>query len=271
MRNIFLFFVLIMIFIVSCKEDTSNSFTDKLNQKDKEIQQLTGENQLFKQRIDSIVRFNDTLINQKNNLQKQIGYGIEMIDSIYERLNIISKLQKPIEYQLEKHDQSQEYEIMRNIRLLEKNMNESKTLIEKLRDSTTLIPNLESIIKNLTSDIENKTIEINNYKDQLNIIKGKYSQAVSKIDEQEKIIEELSKKYIICISKKEFKQIEATSNVISLPFKFASENILSSHPSSSYTLSKGKNNTYIIEIHNIIEFWKDGNYMIIRIKQARLN
>jgi hypothetical protein len=193
-----------------------------------------------------------------------------MIDSIYERLNLISKLQKPIEFQLEKHDKSQEYEIMRNIKLLEKNMNESKAMIEKLRDSTSLIPNLESIIKNLTTDIENKTIEINNYKDQLNIIKGRYSEAASKIDEQEKLIFELSKKYIICISKKEVKKIEATSRMIPFSFKFTTENILSNHPSNSYTINKGKNNTSILEIHNMDNFWKDGNLMIIKIKQAKL-
>lgn len=144
------------------------------------------------------------------------------------------------------------------------------------------IHNLENSIHNLENDVANKKYEIRE-------LEYKYNSAIQKNDSlnleissslkeienlqsmNNQLKEELNKKFMIFIAKKEMKLIPLQSdNIPLINYKIKNIELLSYHPRNSYEITnRGKSTS--IHIYNSDSFWNESNYLIIRIKKRRLN
>ena len=272
MRINVIFTGLIVLFIYGCtgNSKTIEDLNKRLQEKEKEIDQLQTKYDATQEGYDTLSQSYENLKNENATLQKDIEKGIDLIDQIEKNLDFITKLERPLVNPVDIEKKTKQYNIFSNIKLIQQYIKNTNLLINQLMDSTRAIPHFEDYINELLGKLEKKDSILKDLKSQVSNLETDLDNASAKIREQEKQIEELNKKFIIFVSKKESVIIEADRSNISLPFKFNMKDILTDHPASSFTIRQVKGSGYMLEIYNEENFWKEGNYMIIKVNRRHL-
>jgi len=247
-------------------EDKNNIIKDR----DLEIEKLLTQNNKVQNNYDSLTYSYIDLAEENAALHEDIAVGMGLIDQIEKNLDKITSLKRPLVYPTDIEKRTKQSNIFSNIKLIEYYIERTEYLIRQLRDSTAMIPHFENYILELTDKLEKREVEVQSLKIQLKKMEKDLGNANQTIDSQEQLIKKLNKKFIIFVSKKESVILEADHNQISIPFKFTAKNILTDHPSRSYTLRRPKGRDVILEIHNKSLFWNEGNYMVVKVNRREL-
>ena len=267
---IFIFLLVILIYGCGDYSKTIEEMNTRLQEKDKQIEQLQEKVQETKMDYDSLSESYAGLQEENANLLADIQKGMDLIDKIEKNLDFITTLERPLVYPVELEKRSKQSTIFSNIELIQNYINHTNVLISQLRDSTSMIPHFEDYITELTGKLEKKNIELEEIKARLKRLEEELNDATARIEEQEKQIQELNRKFIIFVSKKESAVIDADRSHIGVPFKFTIKDILTDHPASSFTITQKKGGDYVLEIYNKDSFWREGNYMIIKVNRRNL-
>lgn len=200
---------------------------------------------------------------------KEIANNIKIItDKMQENRALISKLQKQLRQSSFK---SQEFK--RTIEGLMRRMSEKDQQLQELRaeldakdihiselDET--IDNLNNNITDLQNESEQKTQTINNQDMQLNTAWYVFG-TKSELKEQNILVG--GKVLQASFNRNYFMKIDIrVEKDIKLYSKYAK--ILTTHPSSSYTLQRDNFNQYVLHITNPQLFWSTSKYLVILVK-----
>ena len=267
-----IFIALLVVAIFGCTDysKTIEKMNNSMQEKEHRIEQLQAKVQETERSYDSLSQSYAGLKEENANLLADVQKGMDLIDKIEKNLDFITTLERPLVYPAELEKRNKQSSIFSNIELIQRYIKNTNLLIKQLRDSTSMIPHFEKYITELTEKLEKKSIELQEIKSRVKNLEKELDNATATIEEQEKQIEELNRKYIIFVSKKETAMIDADGSYISIPFKFTTKDILTDHPGSSFTISQKKGSDYVLEIYNKDNFWRDGNYMIIKVNRKHL-
>ncbi len=261
---------IVLLYGCSTNNKKEDELRNEIDKKNRTIENLNGEIKQVINERDTLTKNYIKLTEENNALTEDIAKGMEMINQIQKNLDFITTLEKPLIYPADIEKKTKQSEIFSNIRLIEQYIKNTDNLIRQLRDSTSMIPHFEEYIIDLTKKIEEKNLEVQNIKSQVQNLQKDLSEAEKKIANQEIEIEELNRKTIIFVSNKQTVLIDAQENLITIPFKFTIKDILTNHPSSSYSLTEIKGKEMHLQIHNLNNFWNEGNYMIIKVNRKDL-
>lgn len=212
---------------------------------------------------------------------------------LYSYLNGLSEIQSKLEGITKKHeilispDFSRETrkdrgrEALKQIDAIDDYIAELESKIKKKGSSSLFqrkqIKTLNKIIKSQKKQVYNLKLEIENLEDKnydlILLVKGlndtivKKDLIITQSNEQIKeLYSELSEKYCMLVLKDDYKKKRITGNRIQFEKTIRKKNIISDHPSRSYSIL----DNHTIKI-NSKSFWLNTNYLIVRINKNKCN
>ncbi|MCD8291304.1 MAG: hypothetical protein LUC91_07370 [Prevotella sp.] len=278
-----LFFAACLIAFAACKngnsgpnlpEDNQNdSLQSALEQKDNEINEMMS---LFNEIEEGFRLINEAENNV--NLAKE-GEGANMADRIRENIkfiqqrmaqnrDLIAKLQKQLSESSINAEELQKTVESLMTELEEKN-NDLKDLRAQLEAKDIHITELDNTVNSLSKDIselktegEQKSNTINTQDKQLNtawyVFGTKSELKEHNILVSGKVLQSnFDKSYFTKIDIREVKEIKLYSKSV---------DVLTTHPSSSYTLAQDVNKQYVLRISNPQLFWSTSKYLVVQVK-----
>ena len=267
----------------SCKQEKVVPSTDNLaqadslqkilDQKDSEINEMLGTLNEIQEGFNEINQAENRVSIVKDgegaNKSQQIRENIKFISNAMKRnRELIAKLQK----QLRESSITGE-QFKTTIENLVKQLNEKDEQLQQLRSELDAkdihITELDETINNLNTDVSSLTAEsnaksqtISSQDKQLNT--AWYVFGTKKELKNQRIIED-GKLLQSSFNKSYFTKIDIrVDKVISLYSKSAK--ILTTHPSSSYTLTRDGNKQYTLRITNPDLFWSTSKYLVVLVK-----
>lgn len=267
----------------SCKQEKVVPSTDNLaqadslqkilDQKDTEINEMLGTINEIQEGFNEINQAENRVSIVKDgegaNKSQQIRENIKFISNAMKRnRELIAKLQK----QLRESSITGE-QFKTTIENLVKQLNEKDEQLQQLRSELDAkdihITELDETINNLNTDVSSLTAEsnaksqtISSQDKQLNT--AWYVFGTKKELKNQRIIED-GKLLQSSFNKSYFTKIDIrVDKVISLYSKSAK--ILTTHPSSSYTLTRDGNKQYTLRITNPDLFWSTSKYLVVLVK-----
>lgn len=267
----------------SCKQEKVVPSTDNLaqadslqkilDQKDTEINEMLGTINEIQEGFNEINQAENRVSIVKDgegaNKSQQIRENIKFISNAMKRnRELIAKLQK----QLRESSITGE-QFKTTIENLVKQLNEKDEQLQQLRNELDAkdihITELDETINNLNTDVSSLTAEsnaksqtISSQDKQLNT--AWYVFGTKKELKNQRIIED-GKLLQSSFNKSYFTKIDIrVDKVISLYSKSAK--ILTTHPSSSYTLTRDGNKQYTLRITNPDLFWSTSKYLVVLVK-----
>ncbi len=278
-----LFFAACLFALAACKngnsgpnlpENTQNdSLQNILQQKDNEINEMMG---LFNEIEEGFRLINEAENNV--NLAKE-GEGANRADRIRENIKFIQERMKQnrdliakLRQQLKESSINAE-ELQKSIESLmtqlEEKNNDLKDLRAQLEAKDIHITELDNTVNSLSKDIselktegEQKTNTINTQDKQLNTawyVFGTKSELKNhNILVSGKVLQSnFDKSYFTKIDIREVKEIKLYSKSVE---------ILTTHPSGSYSLTPDLNKQYVLHISNPQLFWSTSKYLVVQVK-----
>ena len=267
----------------SCKQEKVVPSTDNLaqadslqkilDQKDTEINEMLGTINEIQEGFNEINQAENRVSIVKDgegaNKSQQIRENIKFISNAMKRnRELIAKLQK----QLRESSITGE-QFKTTIENLVKQLNEKDEQLQQLRSELDAkdihITELDETINNLNTDVSSLTAEsnaksqtISSQDKQLNT--AWYVFGTKKELKNQRIIED-GKLLQSSFNKSYFTKIDIrVDKVINLYSKSAK--ILTTHPSSSYTLTRDGNKQYTLRITNPDLFWSTSKYLVVLVK-----
>jgi DNA repair exonuclease SbcCD ATPase subunit len=283
MRNVFLI-VSIVAFLASCNNATDSASSPELEALKLENEKLKAESMAKDQSIDEFLQ-------SLNEIE-------ENLNTIKEREKIVRISSASIENQNSKQEQIAA-DINMIGQLLLENKNRIASLNKKLKAAGIKSAELEKIIEGLNRKIDEKDSEIASLKEELTIANAaleklfaEYNQRLEELDDKSS---KLNTAYYVIGTKKEllekgvitkeggfvgigktqklksdfnkdyFTKIDITS-VSSIPLLAKKASVITSHPSSSYSIEGSKSKAEKLSISSPEEFWSTSKYLVIIVE-----
>ena len=274
---------LAMLLVTSCQEErkasvaVENSVADSLQkvivQKDNEINDMMSTlsqiQEGFREIAEAENRVNIVKDGERTNKAQQIRENIAFIsNTMKHNRELIEKLRQQVRESSVKSDQLKttienmvkQLEEKDQQLILLRNELEAKNIHITELDQT--ITNLNKDVSNLTTESEKKSQTISNQDMQLNtawfVFGTKKELKEQHIIEDGKVLRaNFNKSYFTKIDIRVDKEIKLYSK---------SANVMTPHPSSSYTLDRDANKQYVLKINNPQIFWSTSKYLVIQVK-----
>lgn len=217
------------------------------------------------------------------NAKEQIKEDIRFIaERMNENRELIKKLQQQLRETGFKGDQMRKTIEEMTVQL-EKKDRELKTLRAELNAKDIHISELDETIENLNTDVQTLTTEKEKLTTEKTNLQTENTQKTQTISTQDK---QLNTAWYVFGTKKELKEqkILADGKVLQGSFNknyftkidirvdkeiklySKSAQILTSHPSGSYTLSKDTSGQYVLRISDPSTFWSTSKYLVVQVK-----
>ena len=276
-------FTLAMLLVTSCQEErkasvaVENSVADSLQkvivQKDNEINDMMSTlsqiQEGFREIAEAENRVNIVKDGERTNKAQQIRENIAFIsNTMKHNRELIEKLRQQVRESSLKSDQLKttienmvkQLEEKDQQLILLRNELEAKNIHITELDQT--ITNLNKDVSNLTTESEKKSQTISNQDMQLNtawfVFGTKKELKEQHIIEDGKVLRaNFNKSYFTKIDIRVDKEIKLYSK---------SANVMTPHPSSSYTLDRDANKQYVLRITNPELFWSTSKYLVVVVK-----
>ncbi len=274
---------LAMLLVTSCQEErkasvaVENSVADSLQkvivQKDNEINDMMSTlsqiQEGFREIAEAENRVNIVKDGERTNKAQQIRENIAFIsNTMKHNRELIEKLRQQVRESSVKSDQLKttienmvkQLEEKDQQLILLRNELEAKNIHITELDRT--ITNLNKDVSNLTTESEKKSQTISNQDMQLNtawfVFGTKKELKEQHIIEDGKVLRaNFNKSYFTKIDIRVDKEIKLYSK---------SANVMTPHPSSSYTLDRDANKQYVLRITNPELFWSTSKYLVVVVK-----
>jgi len=274
---------LAMLLVTSCQEErkasvaVENSVADSLQkvivQKDNEINDMMSTlsqiQEGFREIAEAENRVNIVKDGERTNKAQQIKENIAFIsNTMKHNRELIEKLRQQVRESSLKSDQLKttienmvkQLEEKDQQLILLRNELEAKNIHITELDQT--ITNLNKDVSNLTTESEKKSQTISNQDMQLNtawfVFGTKKELKEQHIIEDGKVLRaNFNKSYFTKIDIRVDKEIKLYSK---------SANVMTPHPSSSYTLDRDANKQYVLRITNPELFWSTSKYLVVVVK-----
>ncbi|MBQ1588450.1 MAG: hypothetical protein II081_05305 [Prevotella sp.] len=274
---------LAMLLVTSCQEErkasvaVENSVADSLQkvivQKDNEINDMMSTlsqiQEGFREIAEAENRVNIVKDGERTNKAQQIRENIAFIsNTMKHNRELIEKLRQQVRESSVKSDQLKttienmvkQLEEKDQQLILLRNELEAKNIHITELDQT--ITNLNKDVSNLTTESEKKSQTISNQDMQLNtawfVFGTKKELKEQHIIEDGKVLRaNFNKSYFTKIDIRVDKEIKLYSK---------SANVMTPHPSSSYTLDRDANKQYVLRITNPELFWSTSKYLVVVVK-----
>ena len=274
---------LAMLLVTSCQEErkvsvaVENSVADSLQkvivQKDNEINDMMSTlsqiQEGFREIAEAENRVNIVKDGERTNKAQQIRENIAFIsNTMKHNRELIEKLRQQVRESSLKSDQLKttienmvkQLEEKDQQLILLRNELEAKNIHITELDQT--ITNLNKDVSNLTTESEKKSQTISNQDMQLNtawfVFGTKKELKEQHIIEDGKVLRaNFNKSYFTKIDIRVDKEIKLYSK---------SANVMTPHPSSSYTLDRDANKQYVLRITNPELFWSTSKYLVVVVK-----
>ena len=274
---------LAMLLVTSCQEErkasvaVENSVADSLQkvivQKDNEINDMMSTlsqiQEGFREIAEAENRVNIVKDGERTNKAQQIRENIAFIsNTMKHNRELIEKLRQQVRESSLKSDQLKttienmvkQLEEKDQQLILLRNELEAKNIHITELDQT--ITNLNKDVSNLTTESEKKSQTISNQDMQLNtawfVFGTKKELKEQHIIEDGKVLRaNFNKSYFTKIDIRVDKEIKLYSK---------SANVMTPHPSSSYTLDRDANKQYVLRIINPELFWSTSKYLVVVVK-----
>ena len=274
---------LAMLLVTSCQEErkasvaVENSVADSLQkvivQKDNEINDMMSTlsqiQEGFREIAEAENRVNIVKDGERTNKAQQIRENIAFIsNTMKHNRELIEKLRQQVRESSLKSDQFKttienmvkQLEEKDQQLILLRNELEAKNIHITELDQT--ITNLNKDVSNLTTESEKKSQTISNQDMQLNtawfVFGTKKELKEQHIIEDGKVLRaNFNKSYFTKIDIRVDKEIKLYSK---------SANVMTPHPSSSYTLDRDANKQYVLRITNPELFWSTSKYLVVVVK-----
>lgn len=274
---------LAMLLVTSCQEErkasvaVENSVADSLQkvivQKDNEINDMMSTlsqiQEGFREIAEAENRVNIVKDGERTNKAQQIRENIAFIsNTMKHNRELIEKLRQQVRESSLKSDQLKttienmvkQLEEKDQQLILLRNELEAKNIHITELDQT--ITNLNRDVSNLTTESEKKSQTISNQDMQLNtawfVFGTKKELKEQHIIEDGKVLRaNFNKSYFTKIDIRVDKEIKLYSK---------SANVMTPHPSSSYTLDRDANKQYVLRITNPELFWSTSKYLVVVVK-----
>ena len=274
---------LAMLLVTSCQEErkasvaVENSVADSLQkvivQKDNEINDMMSTlsqiQEGFREIAEAENRVNIVKDGERTNKAQQIRENIAFIsNTMKHNRELIEKLRQQVRESSVKSDQLKttienmvkQLEEKDQQLILLRNELEAKNIHITELDQT--ITNLNKDVSNLTTESEKKSQTIGNQDMQLNtawfVFGTKKELKEQHIIEDGKVLRaNFNKSYFTKIDIRVDKEIKLYSK---------SANVMTPHPSSSYTLDRDANKQYVLRITNPELFWSTSKYLVVVVK-----
>ena len=274
---------LAMLLVTSCQEErkasvaVENSVADSLQkvivQKDNEINDMMSTlsqiQEGFREIAEAENRVNIVKDGERTNKAQQIRENIAFIsNTMKHNRELIEKLRQQVRESSLKSDQLKttienmvkQLEEKDQQLILLRNELEAKNIHITELDQT--ITNLNKDVSNLTTESEKKSQTISNQDMQLNTAWFVFG---TKKELKEQHIIEDGKVLRANFNKSYFNKIDIhVDKEIKLYSKSA--NVMTPHPSSSYTLDRDANKQYVLRITNPEFFWSTSKYLVVVVK-----
>ena len=274
---------LAMLLVTSCQEErkasvaVENSVADSLQkvivQKDNEINDMMSTlsqiQEGFREIAEAENRVNIVKDGERTNKAQQIRENIAFIsNTMKHNRELIEKLRQQVRESSVKSDQLKTT-IENMVKQLEENDQQLILLRNELEAKNIHITELDQTITNLNKDVSNLTTEsekksqtISNQDMQLNtawfVFGTKKELKEQHIIEDGKVLRaNFNKSYFTKIDIRVDKEIKLYSK---------SANVMTPHPSSSYTLDRDANKQYVLRITNPELFWSTSKYLVVVVK-----
>ena len=274
--------VLVALAIVACdnspKQDSSllaerDSLNQVLEQRELEINDIIGTLNEIEEGFRDISQAENRISVAKDgegaNRKERIKENLQFIQTtMKQNRELIGKLQRQL-----RESSLQSSELKQTIENLTAQLNEKNKEIEELRaelqSKNIYIAQLDSQISGLNTNVANLTDEgqkksevINQQDKELNTAYYAYgTKAELKAQNvlvKKKVLEDnFNKNYFTKIDIRTEKEIKLYSR---------SAEILTNHPSGSYTLQQDANKQYILRITNPQQFWSTSKYLVVQVK-----
>ena len=274
---------LAMLLVTSCQEErkasvaVENSVADSLQkvivQKDNEINDMMSTlsqiQEGFREIAEAENRVNIVKDGERTNKAQQIRENIAFIsNTMKHNRELIEKLRQQVRESSLKSDQLKttienmvkQLEEKDQQLILLRNELEAKNIHITELDQT--ITNLNKDVSNLTTESEKKSQTISNQDMELNtawfVFGTKKELKEQHIIEDGKVLRaNFNKSYFTKIDIRVDKEIKLYSK---------SANVMTPHPSSSYTLDRDANKQYVLRITNPELFWSTSKYLVVVVK-----
>ncbi len=184
----------------------------------------------------------DKMLNQVENIRSQFDYYESELERLKRELN---------------NSQGNNSRLYRYIASLEES---NRSLRQALREKEKRINELIVIKNSMLAKNNELTLELKSKDSVLKVV-------TKKVELYEL---ELSKKYLYMVSRNNSKVKEVINNLIALPYREREIEILSDQPKSSYIIKENSKNLTYIEIKNPELFWRNGNNVIVKIREKRI-
>ena len=276
-------FIFTMLAVISCKQDNkaqqlsnieqNDSLQKIIAQKDSEINDMLGTlNEIqegFREINEAENRVTIAKDGEGTNKTQQIKENIQFISTAMKRnRQLVDKLRQQLRESSVKGGQ-----FKTTIDNLMKQLDEKEQQLQQLRaeldakdihiselDET--INNLNTNVSNLTAERNQKSDTISNQDKQLNtawyVFGTKNELKEQRIIEDNRVLQSnFNKNYFTKIDIRVDKEIKLYTK---------SAKIMTTHPSSSYTLTRDANKQYVLRITNPQIFWSTSKYLVILVK-----
>ncbi len=276
-------FIFTMLAVISCKQDNkaqqlsnieqNDSLQKIIAQKDSEINDMLGTlNEIqegFREINEAENRVTIAKDGEGTNKTQQIKENIQFISTAMKRnRQLVDKLRQQLRESSVKGGQ-----FKTTIDNLMKQLDEKEQQLQQLRaeldakdihiselDET--INNLNTNVSNLTAESNQKSETISNQDKQLNtawyVFGTKNELKEQRIIEDYRVLQSnFNKNYFTKIDIRVDKEIKLYTK---------SAKIMTTHPSSSYTLTRDANKQYVLRITNPQIFWSTSKYLVILVK-----
>lgn len=251
----------------------TDSLNDIIAQKDAEINDMLGTlNEIeegFRQINEAENRVNLAKVGEGAQKKQQLRENIQFIaNKMKENREKIAELQKKLSNSTLKNGN-----LKTTLENLTKELEEKNTQLQTLREELDKkdvhiaqldenINNLNTNVSNLTADNTQKQQTINTQDKQLHT--AWYVFGTKKELKEQHIIED-SKVMSGSFNKNYFTKIDIR-NTTEIKLYSKSAQLLTAHPSSSYTLSRDANKQYTLRITNPQIFWSTSKYLVVLVK-----
>ena len=280
MKKLLIFAVCLMAFAACKNEKTgagdasqADSLQRVIDQKDDEINDMMGTlndiQEGFRQINEAEGKVELMQSGEGTNKAQQLRESVQFIaERMEQNRQLIEKLRQQLRESSFKGDQ-----LKKTIDNLTRQIQEKDQELQRLRaeldakdihiselDET--INNLNSDVSSLKSETEQKTETINTQDRQLNTAWYVFGTS-SELKEQGILVKgkvlqgNFNKEYFTKVDIRVMKELKLYSK---------SAELLTSHPASSYTLTRDANKQYILHITNPVTFWSTSKYLVIQVK-----
>ena len=242
------------------------------------------------------------IIEQKDN---EINDMMGLLNDVEEGFRDINAAENRVLIAKDGEGSNKESEIRENIRFIQQRLVQNRELIEKLRqqmrESSFKGEQLKRTIENLVKQLDNKDIQLRQLRAELdakdihiaeldaaisdlntnvNDLKGENENKTKTINDQDKQINTAwfafgTKKELNILLKGKVMQGNFNKNYFTkidirvdkeIKLYSKSANILTMHPSSSYTLQRDAKDQYVLRINNPQLFWSTSKYLVVQVK-----